>query len=110
MGEGLVSPFLFVYLGMEIKKVIELLGDKIFTVTFTKKDGSIRVMNARRGVKKGVKGVGMSYNPTEKDLVVVFDMQKEAFRMINAKTILEIKADKKVYKFSEEGLLLEETN
>ena len=110
LGEGLVPPFLFVYLGMEIKKVIELLGDKIFTVTFTKKDGSIRVMNARRGVKKGVKGVGMSYNPTEKDLVVVFDMQKEAFRMINAKTILEIKAGEKFYKVSEEGLLLEETN
>lgn len=92
---------------MEIKKVIELLGDKIFTVTFVKKDGSIRVMNARRGVKKGVKGVGMSYNPTEKDLVVVFDMQKEAFRMINAKTIMEVKADKKVYKFQDGELVAE---
>lgn len=91
---------------MEIKKVIELLGDKIFTVTFTKKDGSIRVMNARRGVKKGVKGVGMSYNPTEKDLVVVFDMQKEAFRMINAKTIMEVKADKNIYKFQDGELVL----
>ena len=90
---------------MEIKKVIELLGDKIFTVTFTKKDGSIRVMNARRGVKKGVKGVGMSYNPTEKDLVVVFDMQKEAFRMINAKTIMEVKADKNIYKFQDGELV-----
>ena len=80
---------------MEINKVIDLLGDKIFTVTFIKKDNSIRIMNARRGVKKGVKGVGLAYNPTEKDLITVFDMQKEAFRMINAKTILEIKADKK---------------
>ena len=65
---------------MQIEKVIDLLGDKIFTVTFVKKDGSIRVMNARRGVKKGVKGVGMSYDPTQKDLVVVFDMQKEALK------------------------------
>ena len=73
------------------------MGDKIFTVTFVKKDGSIRIMNARRGVKKGGKGVGMSYNPTEKDLVVVFDMQKEAFRMVNANTITEIKADKEHY-------------
>jgi len=91
---------------MQIEKVIDLLGDKIFTVTFVKKDGSIRVMNARRGVKKGVKGVGMSYNPTEKDLIVVFDMQKEAFRMINAKTITEVKADKKVYKFQDGELLV----
>ena len=106
LGEGWSLPCFFVYLGMEIKKVIELLGDKIFTVTFTKKDGSVRVMNARRGVKKGVKGVGMSYNPTEKDLVVVFDMQKEAFRMINAKTIMEVKADKKVYTFKDGELVL----
>ena len=84
---------------MEINEVVQLLGDKIFTVTFTKKDGSVRVMNARKGVRKGVKGVGMSYNPSEKNLIVVFDMQKEAFRMINAKTILEVKADKKIYKF-----------
>lgn len=82
---------------MEVNEVINLMGDKIFTVTFVKKDGTVRVMNARRGVKKGVKGVGMSYNPTEKDLVVVFDMQKQAFRMVNAKTITEVKADKECY-------------
>jgi hypothetical protein len=39
-------------------------------------------------------------------LVVVFDMQKEAFRMINAKTIMEVKADKKVYKFQDGELVL----
>lgn len=89
----------------DLKKVITLLGDKIFTVTFIKKDGSIRVMNARRGVKKGVKGVGMSYDPFSKNLIPVFDMQKESFRMINAETILEIKADKKVYTFKEGELI-----
>lgn len=90
----------------DLKKVISLLGDKIFTVTFVKKDGSVRVMNARRGVKKGVKGVGMSYDPYSKNLIPVFDMQKEAFRMINAETILEIKAEKKVYTFKEGELVL----
>jgi hypothetical protein len=92
---------------MELKEVINLMGEKIFTITFIKKDGSVRVMNARRGVKKGVKGVGMSYNPTEKDLVVVFDMQKEAFRMVNAKTVLEIKADKEHYKV-EDGVAIKQ--
>ncbi len=89
----------------DLKKVISLLGDKIFTVTFVKKDGTVRVMNARRGVKKGVKGVGMSYDPYSKNLIPVFDMQKDAFRMINAETILEIKADKKVYSFKEGELV-----
>ena len=36
----------------------ETSNKKIFTVTFEKKDGSIRKMNAMRGVRKGVKGVG----------------------------------------------------
>ena len=94
LGRGWKLPLLFLSLGMEVNKVIELLGDKIFTVSFTKKDGSLRLMNARRGVTKGVKGVGMSYDPSKKGLVVVFDMQKQAFRMINANTIHEIKADK----------------
>jgi len=92
---------------MKVNEVISLMGEKIFTITFVKKDGSVRVMNARRGVKKGVKGVGMSYNPTEKDLVVVFDMQKEAFRMVNAKTVLEIKADKEHYKV-EDGVAIKQ--
>ena len=83
------------------------MGEKIFTITFVRKDGSVRVMNARRGVKKGVKGVGMSYNPTEKGLIVVFDMQKEAFRMVNAKTVLEIKADKEHYKV-EDGVAIKQ--
>lgn len=90
----------------DLKDIITLLGDKIFTVTFIKKDGTVRVMNARRGVKKGVKGVGMSYDPFSKGLIPVFDMQKDAFRMINAATILEIKAEKKVYKFKEGELVL----
>jgi hypothetical protein len=82
---------------MKINDIIDLLGNKIFTVTFIKKDGSTRIMNARRGVKKGVKGVGLNYNPIEKELISVYDMQKQAFRMINAKTITQIKANKKTY-------------
>ena len=55
LGEGWSLPFFFVYLGMEINKVIELLGDKIFTVSFTKKDGSITLMNALSGEYPGRK-------------------------------------------------------
>jgi hypothetical protein len=82
---------------MNIKDVMELLGDKIFTVTFVKKNGEVRVMNARRGVKKHLKGGELPYDPYEHGLVPVFDMQKEAYRMINSQTITEIKSDKKVY-------------
>ena len=73
---------------LALKKV---LGDgKVFTVVFVKKDGSIRKMNARLGVKKGVKGVGMSFDPYSKNLLPVYDMQKKGFRMINADTLIKI--------------------
>lgn len=55
----------------------------IFSCHFIKRgNGEYRKMVARLGVKKGVKGVGMKYDPIKKNLLPVFDMQKNAFRMI----------------------------
>lgn len=68
-------------------ELINKSGGRIFTVTYKKKDNTIRVMNCRLGVKKGVNGVGMSYNPTLKGLKPVFDMVKNEFRMLNLETI-----------------------
>lgn len=52
-------------------------GGQLFTVDFVKRgDGTIRTMNCRRGVKKGVKGTGQSYDPKTKNLLTVYDMQK----------------------------------
>ena len=52
-------------------------GGQLFTVDFVKRsDGNIRTMNCRRGVKKGVKGTGQSYDPKSKNLLTVYDMQK----------------------------------
>ena len=50
---------------------------KIFTVEFVKRtNNEMRVMTARRGVTKGVKGVGQAFNPAEYNLLTVYDMQK----------------------------------
>jgi hypothetical protein len=48
-------------------------------------------MNARLGVKKHLKGGSLAFDPSERNLLPVFDMQKEGYRMINASTILTIK-------------------
>lgn len=74
-------------------------NNKIFTATFTKKDGTTRVMNCRRGVTKGVTGVGLAYDPYEKNLLPVYDMQKGGFRMININTITELKGNGQIIKF-----------
>lgn len=70
---------------------IQTAQNTIFSVTFIKKDGTVRTMVARLHVKKGVNGKGMAYNPVDKGLLPVWDMQKNGFRMINLKTVTELK-------------------
>lgn len=61
---------------------------KIFTVEFTKKNGQLRKLNGRRKVSQGTNGKGMNYNPVDRGLLPVFDMQKLAWRMVNFDTIV----------------------
>mgnify|MGYP000229741370 CR=1 FL=1 len=77
----------------EIKKE---LGNKFFSVEFIKKDGTLRKMVCRLGVKKGVTGKGMTYAPNDRQLLNVYDVQKKAFRMINLNTLKAIKYRGKV--------------
>ena len=91
---------------MKVENVIELLGDKIFTVTFVKKDGTVRVLNGRRKVTKHLKGGELAYDPIEKGLIPVYDLKSEGYRMINSQTVKEIKSEKQVSTF-EDGELVE---
>ena len=74
-----------------MKDKILATNGKFFSVSFVKKDGTTRKMTARLGVKKDIKGVGLKFNPTERNLIVVFDIHKKAYRMINLSTILTFK-------------------
>lgn len=60
---------------------------RIFSVTFKKKDNTIRVMNCRLKVTKHLKGGELAYDPTLKGLKSVFDMHNKEYRMINLETI-----------------------
>lgn len=62
-----------------------------FSVFFIKKDGSLRKMTGRKGVKKGVKGVGSTVARPDTPYVTVFDVVKKNFRVLNLETLLEIK-------------------
>jgi len=75
----------------KVLEEIQTAKNTIFSVTFIKKDGTVRTMVARLHVKKGLNGKGMAYNPVEKGLLPVWDMQKNGFRMINLKTVTELK-------------------
>lgn len=63
----------------------------IFSVQFIKKDGTIRDMTARLGVKKHLKGGVQPYNPEDFNLITAFDMVKKDYRSISIDTLLKIK-------------------
>jgi hypothetical protein len=84
----------------EAKRLIKDTKGKIFTATFTKKDGTERVMNARLGVKKYLKGGSLAYDAESKGLIPVYDMQLKGYRTINVNTISKLKIGKNTYDVS----------
>lgn len=66
----------------EAKQLIHATNGRIFSARFRKKDGTIRDMVCRLGVKSKLKGGKRRYNPADYNLVCVYDMQKEGYRSI----------------------------
>ena len=87
---------------MTVREFRTTVGEtKIFSVDFIKKDGSLRTMIARLGVKKHLQGGTLKYYAEEKSLLPVFDMEKQAYRMVNVNTITEIRYDGETIKLEE---------
>lgn len=84
-------------------KIDNLQNGTIYSVTFIKKDGSVRLMNSIKGTRKGVKGVGLKFDAEERGLIPVYDIQlakkdpanpDKAWRMVNVNTLTEICVNK----------------
>lgn len=71
--------------------LIKANQDKIFSVEFIKKDGTLRKMTAKLGVTKHLRGGGKNTCDTYDHLVTVFDMEKKAYRNINVNTLVSMK-------------------
>lgn len=82
------------------KQIIHDTKGKIFSVSFTKKDGSHRDMSARLGVKKHLRGGKASFNPNDYNMLFVFDVHKEGYRTIPFERLLEVRFKGKKYKVS----------
>ena len=75
------------------REILNLLKDNknlIFSVVFLKKNGELRPMTCKLGVKKHLKGGILKYNPGERNNLIVFDMQKGGYRTINLDTLMHI--------------------
>jgi hypothetical protein len=89
-----------------ISMIANLKAGTIYSVLFTKKDGSERLMNSIKGTSKGVSGEGLRYDPSTKQLLPVYDLQaakaqpeapEKAWRMVNLATIKELKCNREHY-------------
>ena len=76
-----------------MENLIDLLKQTggIFNVKFYKQDGTLRSINARFGVRKGVNGKGLRYDQLERNNIVVFSMNDNGFRTVKLNNVVSIK-------------------
>lgn len=82
---------------IDAKNMIKSTKGKFFTVWFIKKDGTLREMNARLGVKAYLAGGTLPYDPESKALIPCYDIQTKGYRMINWTTIQKLKIGGRIY-------------
>lgn len=67
---------------------------KFFKAVFLKKDGSLREMVCRFGVKSHLKGGELGYDAAANNYWIVFDMEKKAYRTIDTTKLVALKCGK----------------
>jgi hypothetical protein len=73
---------------------------KFFTIKFIKKNGELRELNGRLGVKKHLKGGELGYDPATFNYIIVFDVVAKGYRTINVDTVTELICNKKEINFA----------
>jgi hypothetical protein len=74
-----------------IKQFINEASNKFMTVTFMKKDNTVRTINGRLNVKKYLRG-GRATVDTDKFLVL-YSVADQGYRAVNKDSILSIAVD-----------------
>lgn len=74
-----------------IKQFINEASNKFMTVTFVKKDNTVRTINGRLNVKKYLRG-GKATVDTDKFLVL-YSVADQGYRAVNKDSILSVAVD-----------------
>jgi hypothetical protein len=83
----------------KVRDKIDSLTSEFFTVQFIKRTtGELRKMRCRKGVKKYLKGGPPAYDFKEKNLIPVFDLDKEEYRSIPLENVVELHANGEILK------------
>lgn len=81
-----------------LEQLIQDTHGELFRLSFIKRStGLRRDMMAMTEVQVDIKGVGMSYDRKSKNLCVLFDTEKGAYRAVPLETIFELEIGNKVY-------------
>jgi hypothetical protein len=86
------------------EKLDKLLIDqrgKFFTVVFRKKDGSLRRMNGRLGVRKYLRGGVNKVSRYDTPYITVFECVSLEYRTANLQTITKVMANNTIYTIKE---------
>jgi hypothetical protein len=78
-----------------IKEFKTSVKGKFFKAVFIKNDGTLREMICRFGVKSHLKGGELGYSPEAHNNLIVFDVQKMAYRTINLDKLIALKCGKR---------------
>jgi len=86
----------------EVLRLLLMAGGTIFGVVFIKRStGELREMNCRMNVKKYLKGGPPAYNPSEHNLLWVFDVQKMGYRSIALEGVQNIRLRGQEYEIAD---------
>ena len=89
----------------QLRYVLKNSKGKIMTVVYKKKNGELRTINLRTGVKQNITGKGMNYDPDTHGYVIVWDMQKKNYRTLNPDTATILKGMGKTYTIKEGAVM-----
>jgi len=73
---------------MNLDDIILKSGGKFVSVTFVKKDGSLRTLTGRLGVTKHLKGGVSTLDPNQ--YITIFDVVNKGYRAVNRETIQSV--------------------
>ena len=80
---------------MSLDQLILDSDGRFVTVEFVKKDGTVRTLTGRMGVKKHLKGGVSTLDPNQ--YITIFDVRKLAYRAVNRSTILSVSLNGSVH-------------
>lgn len=71
------------------RSMLEASEGTFVGITFTKKDGTLRELNGRLGVRKGT--VGKSNRLDKREYITLFDVKKGGFRAVSLATLEQVR-------------------